>query len=326
MNKAIYTTLSMLAISGLTACSQQTIIPEATEAPPKKATNYAHTQSVQHNNVTQEIPKALPLLQPKAVYMPQQQAYQARPSYMPNQSRHELRQIGQKIFVNEAGGDRSKLVHWNYGENFGAMGIGHWTWYPAGKTRYRYGNTFPGLLSFMETKGVQLPQWLKVAKVRGAPWANRSQLMRAKNTHQVRELEQLLHNTKDIQAEYIIQRAKRAMPRLVKTSPGPLRSRVSQNLHAVSNSPGGWYALVDYVNFKGEGLNRRGGYRGQNWGLLQVLENMQPAPAGQPALNNFATSAMQVLQRRVRNSPPSRGESRWLTGWSNRINTYRYPI
>jgi hypothetical protein len=115
------------------------------------------------------------------------------------------------------------------------------------------------------------------------------------------------------------------MPQLVNAAPAASRGRVAQNLNAVANTPGGWYALVDYVNFKGEGLHYYGGYKGQNWGLLQVLDEMTPSQPGQVALHEFANAAKRVLQRRVRNSPPARNEARWLAGWSNRIDTYRNP-
>lgn len=243
-----------------------------------------------------------------------------------NRSHNEMLMIGNKIFKNEAGGRKDQLVHWNHGENFAAMGIGHFTWYPSGQNRHQFGNTFPGLLNYLERHDQELPSWLKLAQHTGAPWKNRKQLMRAKGSFKVTQLENLLYRTKHLQAQYIVERAKRAMPRLVKKTTHHLRPRVAQNLNAVANTPGGWYALVDYVNFKGEGLSRRGGYRGQNWGLLQVLENMNPATPGNQALHNFADSAIAVLRRRVRNSPPRRNEARWMNGWSKRINTYRYPL
>ena len=237
----------------------------------------------------------------------------------------EIRTIGDKIFRNESGGDIDKLVHWNVGENFASMGIGHFTWYPAGR-RTRYGNTFPGLLDHLQANGVQLPAWVQKAKFTGAPWRTKKELMYAKNSPQVRQFQNLLYETRYLQASYIFERAKRAVPRLVKATPPHLRAHVAQNLNAVANTRGGWYALIDYVNFKGEGLNRKGGYKGQNWGLLQVLENMRPSQPGQMALNNFADSAIQVLERRIRNSNPSRGESRWMRGWAVRCNTYRQPF
>jgi hypothetical protein len=77
--------------------------------------------------------------------------------------------------------------------------------------------------------------------------------------------------------------------------------------------------LMDYVNFKGEGVSPSERYRGQGWGLLQVLETM---PATGPAIPAFVEAADKVLTRRVANSPPARGEARWLAGWRNRLETY----
>ena len=85
----------------------------------------------------------------------------------------------------------------------------------------------------------------------------------------------------------------------------------------------GMYALIDYVNFKGEGTNPAEHYRGIGWGLRQVLEEMRSVSPGQPAAVEFAEAAKRVLQRRVDNSPPGRGEARWLAGWWNRCDSYK---
>lgn len=320
MKKLLLTPIVLSIATAMTACSQQVQqIPEASAGAP--------STKAQPSQVAHQQPKPKPVKQvkkPKPVVA--QQTYKRNPPRRATSSAHEMTMIGNKIFQNEAGGVKSKLVHWNHGENFAAMGIGHFTWYPAGPRKHRFGNTFPGLLSYLEQRGERLPGWLKQAKRHGAPWSSRSQLMRAKGSPQVVELENLLYRTRDLQAEYIIQRAQRAMPKLVKSTPQQLRPLVANNLNAVANTPGGWYALVDYVNFKGEGLNRRGGYRGQNWGLLQVLENMQRSQPGYQALDNFANSAQLVLERRIRNSPKARNENRWLAGWTKRINTYRFPL
>ena len=76
---------------------------------------------------------------------------------------------------------------------------------------------------------------------------------------------------------------------------------------------------MDYVNFKGEGVNPAERYSGQGWGLLQVLEAM-PATGG--PLDGFVKAADQVLTRRVANSPRARDESKWLPGWRSRLQTY----
>ena len=250
----------------------------------------------------------------------------SRPSTNPvNVNRNELYAIGDKIFQNEAGGVISNLVHWNKREDFASMGIGHFTWYPSNR-RIRYGNTFPGLLDYLMKNGVHLPAWVQQARFTGAPWRTRGQLFAAKNDPQVKQLAQILYDTRHLQAQYIMGRAMRAMPKLVKKTPSYLRTKVANNLNAVANTPGGRYVLIDYVNFKGEGLSRKGGYKGQNWGLLQVLEDMNPASVGPTALNEFADAAIRTLERRVRNSDPKRDEKKWLPGWRNRINTYRNPI
>lgn len=274
---------------------------------------------------------------PAARFIPQATSRPHIPSYtprratapkgnggMPTLSQAELRAIGQQIFVNEGGGNMNRLVHWNVGEDFAAMGIGHFTWYPSNR-RQRFGNTFPGLLDHMASKGVQLPTWLQQARRTGAPWRSRSEFLRDQHSPRVKQLQQILYNTREIQAEYIVNRTRRAMPKLVKASASHSRQNVARNLNAVANTPGGWYALIDYVNFKGEGLGS-GGYKGKSWGLRQVLEEMRPSQPGRQSLHEFADAAMRVLNRRVRNSDPKRNEARWLRGWQNRVNTYRNPV
>ena len=282
------------------------------------------SQSVRHTPAQVRQPPPSYGVNPAAQNMPSygQSMGNASLSDMPNLSMAELQAIGDQIFKNEGGGNVNNLVHWNDGEDFASMGIGHFTWYPAGRSA-RFGNTFPDLLQYLQTKGAPVPAWVMQASYSGAPWYTKAQLMQAKGTPQVQELQNFLYQTRLLQVQYIVDRTRRAMPKLVNAAPANLRGHVSNNLNAVANTPGGWYALIDYTNFKGEGLNRSGGYNGQNWGLLQVLEEMRPVEPGQQALHEFANAAMRVLERRVRNSPPANNERRWLAGWSNRVNTYR---
>jgi hypothetical protein len=81
--------------------------------------------------------------------------------------------------------------------------------------------------------------------------------------------------------------------------------------------------LADYVNFKGEGVLHTERYRGEGWGLLQVLEQMHGTESGAAAAREFANSAAAILRRRVQNSPPERHEARWLPGWLNRVHSYQ---
>ncbi|WP_020394812.1 hypothetical protein [Thiolinea disciformis] len=351
MKKALIA-FAALASVGLSACSQN---PTGSSPEEMGSVNPPHSQQTT-NTASSSIPQARPLIQGRggyraaptphyrgamrpqqprmyAGYIPPQQTYQGRPSPayqsqggggMPRLSSAELRAIGEQIFNNEGGGNRDLLAHWNEGEDFASMGIGHFTWYPAGR-RQSFGNTFPGLLDYLAQNGVQLPAWLQQARHQGAPWPNRQAFMVAKQTPQMQELTQILYNTRELQTQYIVDRTRRAMPKLVKASNNNMQGHVARNLNAVANTPGGWYALIDYVNFKGEGLGN-GGYKGQNWGLRQVLEEMRPAQPGQAALHEFSDAAMRVLQRRVNNSDPARNEAKWLAGWRNRVETYRNPL
>jgi hypothetical protein len=86
------------------------------------------------------------------------------------------------------------------------------------------------------------------------------------------------------------------------------------------------FCLIDYVNFKGEGTSAKERYRGEGWGLLQVLEGMTSQKAVWNYPGEFAESAKRVLSRRVANSPPERGEKRWLAGWHNRCESYKQGL
>ena len=329
--------LVAVATVGLSACSQTS--PNTQKSDAKNKSYYVDTENVtpQHvvyrkpvnqNTTKQYSPPHRQQTVFQQVYKPQvtkPRATKPITSHAPTVDNSELYAIGDRIFQNETGGKVDLLVHWNHREDFAAMGIGHFTWYPACR-RARFGNTFPGMLDYLQKNGVKLPHWVQRARFEGAPWRTRAELMRVKNTPEIRQFAQLLYNTRHLQAKYIMDRAMRAMPRLVKKTPSHLRGHVAKNLNDVANSHGGRYVLVDYVNFKGEGLNRNGGYKGHNWGLLQVLEEMRPTNVGSQALNEFANAAMRVLERRVRNSKPSRNEKKWLPGWRNRTNTYRNPV
>ena len=80
----------------------------------------------------------------------------------------------------------------------------------------------------------------------------------------------------------------------------------------------GVYALVDYVNFKGEGVLQEERYNNRGWGLLQVLRHMDHNEKN--IMKAFIKSADQRLTRRVANAPTD--ESKWLPLWRKRIQTY----
>jgi len=99
------------------------------------------------------------------------------------------------------------------------------------------------------------------------------------------------------------------------------RANVQQQFERMARTPQGYYPLVDYVNFKGEGVLHTERYQGQGWGLLQVLAAMH-GDSDAAAVAEFAQAAKSVLIRRVQNAPAGRHESRWLSGWIRRVTSY----
>jgi hypothetical protein len=222
--------------------------------------------------------------------------------------------IGRRIWKNECAGTVSGLTSWNKGEEFPSLGIGHFIWYPAGK-RGPFEESFPGLVKFLAANGTDVPAWTQGP----CPWATRSAFLADIDGPRLGELRRILAATVALQARYAAMRLENALPRMLAAAPPAERSRIEENFQRVASQPLGFYALMDYVNFKGEGVNPSERYKGAGWGLLQVLEAMPDS--GNP-LAGFAAAADDVLTRRVRNSPPERNESKWLAGWRNRIQTY----
>ena len=110
-------------------------------------------------------------------------------------------------------------------------------------------------------------------------------------------------STRRLQALYLARRVNDAMPKIIAAADESSRDNVRHQFERVKNSPAGMYALIDYVNFKGEGLLLSERYNGQGWGLLQVLENMKGEQPGVEATAEFAVVAKELLALRVKNDP-----------------------
>jgi hypothetical protein len=138
-------------------------------------------------------------------------------------------------------------------------------------------------------------------------------------SERMNELRDMLASTVPLQSEFLAQRMRGALPKMLDAAKPGDRDRVKSNFDRLAATGPGTFALIDYVNFKGEGTNPAERYKGEGWGLLQVLANMRDG--GNPA-KGFGESAAEVLTRRVENSPPARNEQRWLPGWKNRVRAY----
>jgi hypothetical protein len=234
--------------------------------------------------------------------------------------------IAQKVWQNEGAGLDKYLVHWNDGEDFASVGIGHFIWFSKGHTE-RFREVFPMLIAFMENKGVAMPSWLNAKTP--LPWDTKAEFFTEKKAKSKKytELFVLLKATMPEQAAFMAQRLSDALPQMLETIDDPqkqelIKRRFYEVLHNKEGSVNeqGLYVLLDYTNFKGEGTLESERYKGQGWGLLQVLEYMDPDKPNR--LKAFAESAKAMLNRRIKNSPPERGEERWRKGWNVRLETY----
>jgi hypothetical protein len=231
----------------------------------------------------------------------------------------ETRRIGNRIWQNECGGTVAGLTSWNAGENFASLGIGHFIWYPKG-VRGPFDESFPNFIEFAAGRDVKLPT--VAAAKEGCPWKTRAEFNAAAQSASMKDLRAFLARTIDLQAEFLVRRLRESLPKMLDEGGSAAQARIRQQFDRVAGTAMGCYALVDYVNFKGEGVLATERYAGQGWGLLQVLEGMTQENNGRSAVKSFAESAKTVLKNRVRNSPPARNESRWLPGWLKRVDTY----
>ena len=223
--------------------------------------------------------------------------------------------LGRKIWANECAGTVPGLVSWNAGEAFPSLGIGHFIWYPAG-VQERFDESFPKFIAYARRSGVQVPAFFNGP----APWPDKAAFL-ADRSGRADQMRQWLAQHVELQTRFIMARSRAALGTMARMSSNP--QAVVAHYNALAATTQGMYCLVDYVNFKGEGVKASERYNNCGWGLLQVLEEMRGNPQGRAATAEFSRAAGVVLTRRVNNSPAERGERRWLPGWLNRCATYR---
>jgi hypothetical protein len=232
----------------------------------------------------------------------------------------QIDRVGRRIWQNECGGTVAGLTSWNAGEDFASLGIGHFIWYPHGRSG-PFEESFPPLVAFFNARGIATPAWTRGA----CPWPTIAAFEADKNGPRQQELRLLLSQTVRQQTEFIMARMERALPKMLAQSADGKRRLVEKNFRGLQATPEGMFCLIDYVNFKGEGTSPKERYNGEGWGLLQVLENM-PEFSKASRASYFAGTAKRVLSRRVANAPPERKEQRWLAGWHNRCDGYDRPL
>lgn len=238
--------------------------------------------------------------------------------------------VGKQVWLNETGGDRDAITSWNRGEDFASLGIGHFIWFPAG-LKTPFAESFPKVANFLRERGAKLPDWLDKPKIPACPWTSRAQFQAEFQAQEMRALRAFLLSTVPLQAEYLALRMRESLPKILATIDRPEdRVRARQQFIRVVKASSDLYPLIDYVNFKGEGIvesetfvNAKTGAR-EGWGLKHVLLAMKGRVTDRRhALDDFADAARFVLLRRIANNPPS---ARWRRGWLVRVATYRRPL
>lgn len=235
-------------------------------------------------------------------------------------SSQQIKKIGTLIWTNEALGRKDLLVFWNKTlETFPSFGIGHFIWYPEGITR-PFTESFPALCTFLEKQNVVLPKWLKKALSTGAPWKTRQELL--DDTKRTDELRELLAATVVLQTTFMIQNLANEWPLMIKAAPKSQRKKLIKNFELLRASELGTYALIDYCNFKGSGLNPQETCDGKGWGLLQVLLDMPGELTVETAPKAFTVSATKMLVRLIEDSAPDYRRVNFFAGWMKRVSTY----
>jgi hypothetical protein len=238
-----------------------------------------------------------------------------------------LLKIGDRVWNNESRRNEEELIVWNEGEPHASLGYMHFIWYPVGYEGI-FVEDMPRFLAFFEKQGEKLPNFLVGRN--DCLWFDRNDLLEAKRnkSQQFLSMKEWLKNTEGLQIKYVLSKLEQFLVEAIQVLPdNNLRSRLVNSYHKVYTnikfprevSYSGAYALIDYVNFKGNGLSESEKYNGEGWGLLQVLLNMNEEL---PPLESFAEAARLVLKRRVNNAPKSKWEEKWLPGWLNRVATY----
>lgn len=230
--------------------------------------------------------------------------------------------IGMQIWQNESQRSVIGLTHWNAGEEFASLGIAHFIWYPPGREG-PYRESFPQFLSYVRRNGYRVPSWLAFPNP-DCPWDSHRAFKRDLHSPRMQDLRNFLKATIHLQTQFAVGRLESALPDMTRGLAPDRQAHIRRQFGRMASSANGEYALIDYVNFKGEGSSPRERYQGRGWGLRQVLENMNGTSPGRLAVEEFVHSARGVLRRRVDVSPPHRYEFRYLRGWYRRLDSYLY--
>ena len=229
--------------------------------------------------------------------------------------------IAQKIYQNECASKPENLLFWSKKEVFPSLGIGHFIWFPKGVDA-PFEQTFPDFLRFVQRQSptTQIP----TDDFTVAPWQSREVFYTLKELGRMQEWQVFLQSTFAMQSEFIVNRFQSKLPELIAQVSDNRKAEIQSKIDELVAFDRGMYALIDFSNFKGLGINPKERYQDKGWGLLQVLFAMQmPKNTSEQALlDAFILAAKQTLQLRTKLASNSQLESTWLGGWFKRLDGY----
>ncbi|MBO1926720.1 hypothetical protein J3998_03955 [Thiomicrorhabdus sp. 6S2-11] len=229
--------------------------------------------------------------------------------------------IAQKIYQNECASKPENLLFWSKKEVFPSLGIGHFIWFPKGVDA-PFEQTFPDFLRFVQRQSstTQIP----TDDFTVAPWQSREVFYTLKELGRMQEWQTFLQSTFAMQSEFIVNRFQSKLPELIAQVSDNRKAEIQSIIDELMAFDRGMFALIDYSNFKGLGINPKERYQNKGWGLLQVLFAMQmPKNTSEQALlDAFILAAKQTLKLRTKLASNSQLESTWLEGWFKRLDGY----
>lgn len=235
----------------------------------------------------------------------------------------EYRSIGEQIYHNECAGKPENLLFWSEKEAFPSLGIGHFIWFPQGVDA-PFEQTFPDFLRFVQRVSpvTQIP--VAEPEFSFAPWRDQEVFYALKELGRLDQWQSFLLNTFALQAQFIVYRFQSKLPEVLAQAPANQREEIRAKVDDLMQTEKGLFALIDYSNFKGLGINSKERYQGKGWGLLQVLLTMKvPKHRSEAAvLNAFVGAAKQTLRQRTQLAPNPKLEATWLPGWFKRLDAY----
>jgi hypothetical protein len=186
---------------------------------------------------------------------------------------------------------------------------------------------FPPMVQFLIDHAARPPRWLTPQT--HSAWNSYAQRKRAKRqkSRKMRELTAFMDRTKGLQARFMLHRLNTSFPKILAYAKAHGQGKIVEHnykrlLYKKNGTidPQGAYILIDYINFKGDGINSGERYQGKGWGLYQVLNRMNPRDPN--PYRAFAKSGKWVLERLTHICPPKRNLKRFKRGWFNRMDSY----